>query len=76
MAIGLIWLSVLPSLGRLPSLREAIDERDAHGIDASAMYYTDLEMMDGVIRRNEQFHRQHPEALWTIRKSPAASAKR
>ncbi len=63
-AISVLWLFVLPAIGERDSMRAAIDAREAQGIDSGAMFYTDLELMDDVLARSQQFHREHPDALW------------
>ena len=68
--VAIIWLTVLPAIGKIESVQSSIREREARGIDSGAMFYTDLDMMDGVLARSKQFHREHPRALWTIRVSP------
>lgn len=62
--IALVWLIVLPAIGENPAMQAAIAEREARGIDSGAMFYTDLELMDDVLARSKQFHRDHPDALW------------
>jgi hypothetical protein len=63
-AVALVWLIVLPAIGENPAMQAAIAEREARGIDSGAMFYTDLELMDDVLARSKQFHREHPDALW------------
>ena len=62
--IVLLWLIVLPAIGECEAMRAAIAEREASGIDRGAMFYTDLDLMDDVLARSKQFHREHPDALW------------
>lgn len=38
-----IWLLLLPALLHLAPVRDHVDHLDAHGVDASAMYYTELD---------------------------------
>src|SRR5690606_32637974 len=38
-----VWLLLLPALLHLAPIRNHVDHLDAHGVDASAMYYTELE---------------------------------
>ncbi len=52
--VALIWLCVLPWIGRQEQLAERIRREQAAGIDPSAMFYTELEMMPSVIRRMER----------------------
>lgn len=62
--MAVVWLVLLPAAGRRDALRRAIDSRERRGIDASAMFYTELEVMDDVLERSREFHRRSPEALW------------
>lgn len=62
--VALIWLVVLPAVGRSDALKTAIEEQAERGIDASAMFYTELEVMDDVLARTKKFHRENPDALW------------
>jgi hypothetical protein len=56
--VGLIiaWTVVLPWVGQQASVRTMIDRNESHGIDPTAMFYTELENMsvqDGTLRRNQ-----------------------
>lgn len=44
-----IWMLLLPRIGSQPSLRSSIDRREALGINAEAMFYTDLEAMETLV---------------------------
>jgi hypothetical protein len=37
------WLLVMPAVSRQAPLRRVIDRNQAHGVNANAMYYTELE---------------------------------
>lgn len=45
------WTIVLPTLGSRPALRSSIDRREALGINANAMFYTELEGMETLVVR-------------------------
>ncbi len=62
--MALVWLQLLPLLASRPSVRREIDFLEAHEIDPSAMFYTELEATDAALNRVEAFHRRHPLALW------------
>lgn len=64
-----VWLVILPSIGRLTSVREHVARLEAARIDPSAMYYTELEMMNDVRESVHDFHRRHPSGLWSGRMS-------
>ncbi len=40
-AVVLVWLVVLPSLGQNPAVRSMIDRNEAAGIDAGAVFYSE-----------------------------------
>lgn len=62
--ITLVWLLVLPQLAREPSRAAHIQALHAAGIDPSAMYYSELEMMPNTIQRLEQLHARDSGLLW------------
>ncbi len=41
--IALVWLVFLPWLGAQPAVRQHIERLDAADVNASAMFYTELE---------------------------------
>ncbi len=48
------WTIVFPWIGQQTSIRRMIERNESHGIDPTAMFYTDLENMsvqDGMLRR-------------------------
>ena len=46
-----LWLVCLPWAANRPAVADHIDRLEQNGVDASAMYYTDLEMMKPVFTR-------------------------
>ena len=48
-----VWLVVLPAIGQVPVVRRDIDRVNAAGIDASALYWTDLD--DSRLWKRQQF---------------------
>lgn len=52
-AITAVWLFVLPSIGRLASVRHRIDGNHAAGINPTAVFYTDHPAMSDIERRIE-----------------------
>ena len=67
LAIAVVWLVILPAVGRRPEVAARIDRLDARGIDPSAMFYTELEVMPEVERHIERVHRKDPQLLWVPR---------
>ena len=49
--IGVIWLVVLPWAAGRPKMAAHLQWLDNEGIDPSAMYYTELEMMEPILDR-------------------------
>ena len=49
--IAIVWLVVLPWTARQPAMRSHLQWLDSQGIDPSAMYYTELEVMDEILQR-------------------------
>lgn len=47
-AIALLWLAVLPMVGRQEAVRRHIDRNRARGIHPDAMFYTEVGAIDGV----------------------------
>ncbi len=52
--IAIVWLLVLPWIADRPTVSDRIEWLDEKGIDPSAMYYTELEAMEPIIRKLEQ----------------------
>ena len=52
--LAAIWLGVLPWIGGQPQFAAEIRRQQAAGIDPSALFYTELELMPAVIRRFER----------------------
>ena len=42
--IAVVWLVLLPALGRTPELSQRIEREEAQGIDPSAMFWSELEL--------------------------------
>lgn len=52
-AVAVVWLIVLPWLAQRPMMKTHLDWLDARSINASAMYYTELEAMQPILERLE-----------------------
>jgi hypothetical protein len=50
---GVLWLVVLPWIGRAPRVRAAIERNESLEIDPSAKFYSELPAMPGIVRRVE-----------------------
>ena len=52
--IAVTWCYLLPLATKQPVVRQRIDFLDDKGIDPTAMFYTDLEIMDEIIAKNDR----------------------
>jgi hypothetical protein len=50
--LSIIWLVVLPAYARQPDMRQHLKWLDDQGIDPSAMYYTELDVMDDILAKH------------------------
>ncbi|MEW4561479.1 hypothetical protein AB1K70_03075 [Bremerella sp. JC770] len=49
--MAVVWLVILPAHARQEAMRKHLEWLDQQGIDPSAMYYTELEVMEDILRR-------------------------
>jgi len=52
-AITVVWCVALPKLAEQPRVQEHLVFLDSKGIDPSAMFYTELDAMDEILKRIE-----------------------
>ena len=52
--IAVIWLQVLPWIAVQPKMAAHLEHLDEHGVDPSAMFYTELDAMEPILHRLEQ----------------------
>ena len=52
--IAITWCYLLPMATKQPVVRQRIEFLDEKGIDPTAMFYTDLEIMDEIIVKNDR----------------------
>lgn len=57
--VGAIWLVALPWAADRPAMAAHLDWLDDQGVDPSAMYYTELEMMGPILDRMALEKRDH-----------------
>ncbi|QDV66756.1 hypothetical protein Poly24_04440 [Rosistilla carotiformis] len=50
-AVAVVWLVILPAYARQPAMTKHLQWLDDQGIDPSAMYYTELEVMEQILQR-------------------------
>jgi hypothetical protein len=53
-ACGLFWLGVLPWIAAQPRMKSHLQWLDDRGVDPSAMYYTELEVMEEILARQQR----------------------
>jgi hypothetical protein len=59
-----IWLIVLPWVAARPAIQQRIRFFEQQRIDPSAMFYTEVEMMEEVQDRIDRLRHQHAEYFW------------
>jgi hypothetical protein len=52
--LAVIWLQVLPWVAAQPKMAAHLEHLDEQGIDPSAMFYTDLDAMEPILKRLER----------------------
>ena len=70
-----IWLLLLPFLSTQPTIAARIERLESKGIDPSAMFYTELDIMDDISHRWEESKAKHPDALWRPMQAEEASSR-
>ncbi len=50
-ALSVVWLVWLPAYANQPEMKQHLQWLDDKGIDPSAMYYTELEVMKDILAR-------------------------
>lgn len=64
-AVSAIWLVGLPWLGSVSVVAEHIENQERQGIDPSAMFYSELEILPPVVHRIERLHKTNREDFWS-----------
>lgn len=62
-AIAAIWLVILPAIAEVSSVSRMIRRHEAHGVDPSAKFYSELPAMPMITQRVSERRRLHPEAF-------------
>jgi hypothetical protein len=65
-ALAFVWLVLLPWLSRQPAVREHIHTQERQGINPSALYYTDLEILPPIVHRIERMHESPHDPFWSL----------
>jgi hypothetical protein len=58
------WTMLLPAISDRPAMRQRLDRRKAQGINAGAMFYSELNAMPQVMERMDRVHAAHGSAFW------------
>lgn len=51
LSLSFLWCIVLPWIAAQPRMKRQLDFLDDRGIDPSAMFYTELDAMDGILKK-------------------------
>ena len=59
LGLSFVWLVLLPAYANQPAMKQHLKWLDDQGIDPSAMYYTELQVMEDILarRRSEDLGR-------------------
>jgi hypothetical protein len=58
------WTVMLPALSERPAMRQRLDRRNEQGINAGAMFYSELNAMPQVMERLDRIHAVHGNVFW------------
>lgn len=73
--IALVWLVLLPAVGRWSPVETWIDRNQAAGIDPSVKFYSELPVMRSIQWHMERLRRRAPEVFWDVRGGPPSAPK-
>ena len=63
-AIAAIWLGILPAVAQVSSVNRMIRRQEAHGVDPSAKFYSELPAMPMITQRVDQIRDENAAAFW------------
>jgi hypothetical protein len=63
-ALAVVWLAVLPAVGRVKHVQERIERDKEAQINPAALYYTELECLPPLLKEVDQARTEHPAAFW------------
>lgn len=58
------WLLLLPWIGRYPAVADHIEQQERQGIDPSAVFYSELEIVPPIAHRIERLQVTQRDAFW------------
>lgn len=58
--LALVWLVVLPLIGRQPIVSQHIEQQQQRGVNPSALFYSELEFLPDVLHRFERLELHVP----------------
>jgi len=64
LTVAAIWLGALPWLAVIPPIRRHIELQERQGIDPSAVFYSELEILPPIAHRYERLHETHGDEFW------------
>jgi len=63
--LSVTWFVLLPWVGRQPVVAQHIEKQERQGIDPSAMFYSELEIVPAIAHRIERLHETQGDAFWS-----------
>ncbi len=62
--MAVLWLYVLPKIGKNPEFQRHIRLREEQGIESAAMFYSDLPAAKTATEHLDQLERDNPHLFW------------
>ncbi len=63
-AVAAVWLVALPWLATTTPVQRHIELQESQGIDPSAVFYSELEILPPIAHHYERLHETHRDQLW------------
>lgn len=64
LSLATIWLVILPWISRQPVVARHVAEQERQGIDPSAMFYSELEILPPIAHHVERLHETNWSDFW------------
>lgn len=65
LVVSAVWLVGLPWLGKFSPVAEHIKNQQTQGIDPSAVFYSELEILPPVVHRIERLQQSNRDDFWS-----------
>lgn len=72
--LAVVWLVILPLIGRQPAVSQHIEHQQQRGVNPSALFYSELEFLPDVVHRFERLELHVPANV--MRPAEEATARK